>query len=69
MDNIHHFISVCRVNKNYHIFIIILKITYLYLIFDVQVTVHRDKFVKIKTTKYTNFSNLFLEYNPTGVPS
>jgi len=29
--------------------------------FDVHVTVHRDKFLIIKPTRYTNFSNLFLE--------
>jgi len=29
--------------------------------FDVQVTVHRDKFPIIKPTRYTDFSNLFLE--------
>ena len=28
--------------------------------FDVHVTMNRDKFLKIKPTKYTNFSNLFL---------
>jgi hypothetical protein len=27
--------------------------------FDVHVTVHRDKFLVIKPTKCTNFSNLF----------
>jgi hypothetical protein len=30
---------------------------------DVRVTVHCDKFLIIKATKYTNFSNLFLEWN------
>ena len=29
--------------------------------FDVHVTVHRAKFLTIKPTRYTNFSNLFLE--------
>ena len=29
--------------------------------FDVHVTVHRDKFLIIKPTRCTNFSNLFLE--------
>jgi len=33
--------------------------------FDVHVTVHRDKFLKIKPTRCTNFSNLFLEWNST----
>ena len=33
--------------------------------FDVQVTVHRDKFLIIKPTRFTNFSNLFLEWNST----
>ena len=28
-------------------------------LFDVHVTVHRDKFLKIKPTRCTNFSNLF----------
>jgi len=30
-------------------------------IFDVHVAVHRDKFRKIKPTRCTDFSNLFLE--------
>ena len=29
-------------------------------IFDFHVTVHRDKFLIIKPTRFTNFSNLFL---------
>jgi len=29
--------------------------------FDIHVTVHRDKFLIIKPTRCTNFSNLFLE--------
>jgi len=33
--------------------------------FDVHVTVHRDKFLIIKPTKCTNFSNLFLKWNST----
>jgi len=33
--------------------------------FDVHVTVHRDKFLKIKPTSCTNFSKLFLEWNST----
>jgi len=32
---------------------------------DVHVTVHRDKFLIIKPTRCTNFSNLFLEWNST----
>ena len=31
-------------------------------LFDVHVTVHRDKFLTIKPTRCTNFSNLFLEW-------
>jgi len=31
--------------------------------FDFQLTVHRDKFLIIKPTRCTNFSNLFLERN------
>jgi hypothetical protein len=34
-------------------------------IFVVHVTVHRDKFLIIKTTRCTNFSNLYLEGNST----
>jgi len=30
------------------------------------VTLHRDKFLKIKPTRCTNFSNLFLEWNSTS---
>jgi hypothetical protein len=30
--------------------------------FDVHVTVHRDKFLTTKSTGWTNFSNLFLEW-------
>ena len=30
-------------------------------VFDVHVIVHRDKFLKIKPTRCTNFSNLFFE--------
>ena len=30
-------------------------------LFDVHVTVHRDKFLIIKPTRCTNFSNLFLK--------
>jgi hypothetical protein len=33
--------------------------------FKVHVTVHRDKFLTIKRTRCTNFSNLFLEWNST----
>jgi len=33
--------------------------------FDVHVTVHRVKCLTIKPTRYTNFSNLFLEWNST----
>ena len=33
--------------------------------FDVHVTVHRVKFLIIKPTRCTNFSNLFLEWNST----
>jgi hypothetical protein len=32
---------------------------------DVHVTVHRDKFLIMKPTRCTNFSNLFLEWNST----
>ena len=32
---------------------------------DVNVTVHRDKFLVIKPTRCTDFSNLFLEWNST----
>ena len=34
-------------------------------VFDVHVTVHRVKFLIIKSTRCTNFSNLFLEWNST----
>jgi hypothetical protein len=33
--------------------------------FDVHVTVHRVKFLIIKPTRCSNFSNLFLEWNST----
>jgi hypothetical protein len=33
--------------------------------FDIYVTVHRDKFLIIKPTRCTNFSNLFSEWNST----
>jgi len=33
--------------------------------FNVHVTVHRVKFLIIKPTRWTNFSNLFLEWNST----
>jgi len=33
--------------------------------FDVQVTVHRVKFLIIKPIRCTNFSNLFLEWHST----
>jgi len=33
--------------------------------FDIHVTVHRDKFLIIKPTRCTNFSNSFLEWNST----
>jgi hypothetical protein len=33
--------------------------------FDVHVTVNRDKFLVIKLTRYTNFSNLFFGGNST----
>ena len=35
------------------------------IVFDVHVTVHRDKFPIIKPTRLTNFSILFLEWNST----
>ena len=31
--------------------------------FDIHVTMHRDKYLKIKPTGCTNFSNLFLDWN------
>ena len=34
-------------------------------VFDVHVTVHRDKCLITKPTRCTNFSNLFLEWNST----
>jgi hypothetical protein len=33
--------------------------------FDVHVTMHRDKFLIIKPTRCTNFSNLFLKWSST----
>jgi hypothetical protein len=33
--------------------------------FDFHVTVHRDKFLTIKPTRWTNYLNLFLEGNST----
>ena len=33
--------------------------------FDIHVTIHRVKFLIIKPTRCTNFSNLFLEWNST----
>jgi hypothetical protein len=38
---------------------------WLNLEFDVHVTVHRDKFLIIKPTRCTDFSNLFLEWKST----
>ena len=35
------------------------------LVFDVHLTVHRDKFLIIKQTRWTNFSNIFLDWNST----
>ena len=35
--------------------------------FDVHVTMRRNKFLKIKPTLYTNFSNLFLEWRSTCI--
>jgi hypothetical protein len=35
------------------------------VVIDIQSTVHRDKFLIIKPTKCTNFSNLFLKGNST----
>jgi hypothetical protein len=34
-----------------------------FLLFDVHVTMHHDKFLTIKPTRCTNYSNLFLEWN------
>jgi len=60
----------CKITKNtqskmdyfYHFYIYV----YIYIyIFDVYVTVHRVKFLIIKPTRCTNFSNLFLEWNST----
>jgi len=34
-------------------------------VFGVHVTVHRDTFLVIKPTRWTNFSNLFLEWKST----
>jgi len=36
-----------------------------YCTFDIHVTVHRVKFLLIKPTRCTNFSNLFLKWNST----
>jgi len=36
-----------------------------FCLFEVHVTVHRDKFLIIKPTKSTNSSNVFLEWNST----
>jgi len=44
------------------------RVLFLYFyeyLFDVHVTVHRVKFLIIKPTRCTNFSNLFLEWNST----
>jgi len=51
---------------SYFIFAItnICVLTY-YIDFDVHVTVHHDKFLTIKPTRCTNFSNLLLEWNST----
>jgi len=35
------------------------------MVYDVRVTMHRDKFLIIKPTRCTDFSNLFLEANST----
>jgi len=35
------------------------------MIFDVRVIMHREKFLTIRLTTCTNFSNLFLEWNST----
>ena len=45
------------------IFNVLLYLILYSLIFDIHVTVHRDKFLTIKPTRCTNFSNLFLEWN------
>ena len=43
--------------------ILIFYLTKQCLLFDAHVTVYRDKFLIIKPTRCTNFSNLFLEWN------
>ena len=48
-----HPVGTCRSDMN------------MLLVFDVYVTVHCFKFLIIKPTRYTNFSNLFLEWNST----
>jgi hypothetical protein len=48
-DSWHHVKVYCMDTKNYH------------HEFDDHVTVHRVKFLILKSTRCTNFSNLFLE--------
>ena len=49
-------------NKGQHFRLLSKKFVFL---FDIHVAVHRDKFLIIKPTRCTNFSNLFLNWNST----
>ena len=55
-------VSNCRAQRARDIILRCCKIT---TTFDIHVTVHRDKFLIIKPTRCTNFSNLFLGWNFT----
>ena len=52
-----------RMNDIVMVFIMPNKTTFNY--FDVHVTVHRDKFLTMKPTRYTDSLNLFLDWNST----
>ena len=43
----------------------VIRYKILFRLFDLHVTVHRVKFLILKPTRCTNFSNLFLEWNST----
>ena len=47
--------------------VVVVVVMMMMIIYDVHVTVHRDKFLIIKPTRFTKFSNLF--WNETLVVS
>jgi hypothetical protein len=56
---------IFHINGGFSAIFMLVRNTTLFNSIDIHVTVHRDKFLTIKPTRCTNFSNLFLEWKST----